>query len=94
MWNDEGPRGPGVGRTLVTILGVLGAFVALDALLAFLALLVIPMFVGSQNPYVGLLLFIVLPVAAVLGAVLAWAAYVVVSARADHVDAGQPHART
>lgn len=93
MWNGERPLASRLGRTLITVVGVLGAFAVLDALLIFLALLIIPVFGGSQNPYIGLLLVVVLPVAAILGGALAWTAYAILSEQGAPGEAGEPRLR-
>jgi membrane protein implicated in regulation of membrane protease activity len=54
--------------------GILGGFAAIDAIFLFLFLVGAAFFVGL-NPYIGLVMFVVLPVITVLGGATAWTAY-------------------
>jgi hypothetical protein len=93
MRKQERPFGSRLGRALLLTVGVLGAFVALDAFLVFGALLLAPLFGGGMNPYVGIVMFVALPLCGFLGASLAWAVYVVLSGRRAPAGANGPHAR-
>ena len=57
-------------RTMVVIIGILGALAVLDALVLFVVVLL-----AGPAPYVGLLLFVAVPVAMVVGMALLWAAF-------------------
>lgn len=57
-------------RTMVVIVGILGALAALDALVLFVVLLL-----TGPAPYVGLLMFVAVPVAIAVGLALLWAAF-------------------
>ena len=69
-------------RTLIVVAGVLGGLAALDAILLLPVLLL-----ASSNPYIGLVTFVALPVAAVVGSALAWTAYTLLKGPARTVEA-------
>lgn len=75
MGKHPGPLGERVGRGVIVVLGMLGGLAALDAVLLFFFLLFVPVFVTPSNPYIGLVLFIVVPLTVVVGSALAWAGY-------------------
>ena len=68
-------------------LAVLGGFVAFDAILLFLVLLLSAMFIAAPSPYIGLVMFVALPIAAIVGGVIAWTAYSVCTDRASESPA-------
>jgi hypothetical protein len=72
MRNHARPRGERFGRAVTIGLGALGA---LDALALFVFLLVAATFVAPLGPYIGILLFVVVPSIMVIGGALAWAGY-------------------
>lgn len=57
-------------RTLIVFMGVLGALAVFDAALLFVVLLF-----AAPSPYVGLLMFVAVPAAMVVGAILVWTSY-------------------
>jgi hypothetical protein len=63
-------------RTAVILLGVMGVFLALDAAVLFFVLLL-----AAPTPYGGLLMFVAVPMAVLLGTTLAWLAWTVVAER-------------
>ena len=60
-------------RTLIIVAGAIGGLIAVDAIL-----LLPIMLLASSNPYVGLVTFVAVPIAAVAGSALAWTAYTLV----------------
>lgn len=69
------PWWSGMARAVLAGAGLLGLFVALDALFLFVLLVVNTVIGGDLNPYAGLVLFVVVPVAVAVGAASAWIAY-------------------
>ena len=69
-------------RTLVVIMGVLGALAVFDAGLLFIVLLL-----AGPSPYVGLLMFVAVPIAMAVGGALVWTAYLLLSPDRDADDA-------
>lgn len=90
MRNRVRSIGEHLGRPLIIIIGVLGGIAALDAVLVFLFLLVGPLFAAVQNPYIGLMV-VALPVVALIGGTVAWAAYLVLQDGAPVSEAEQGH---
>ena len=82
MRNRERAFGERLWRAVVIGLGVLGGFAAFDAILLFLVLLLSAKFVAAPNPYFGLVMFVALPIAAIVGGAIAWTAYTVSNDRA------------
>lgn len=93
MRNRERSVGARLGRALILIVGVLGALAALDAVLMVLVLLAAAILGDGLNPYIGLLTFVALPLAVVLGGALAWMSYLLVAGRAAQPEADRHHAR-
>ena len=85
MGNRERPIGKRVARALILTVGVLGGLMAVDAVLLFLVLLLAPVFIAPANAYIGLVLFVVVPILAGLGGVLAWSAYALLKERTPDV---------
>ena len=77
MRNRERAFGERLWRAVVIAFGVLGGFAAFDAILLFFVLLLSAKFVASPNPYIGLVMFVALPIAAIVGGAIAWTAYTV-----------------
>ena len=75
MRNHARPRGERFGRAVTIGLGALGALATLDALALFVFLLVAATFGAPLGPYVGILLFVVVPSIMGIGGALAWAGY-------------------
>ena len=74
-------------RALLLAVGVIGGFAAIDAV--FLLLVLAGLFVLAPNPYMGLILFVGLPLVGLAGAALVATAYAVLrdrapSSRGDH----------
>lgn len=89
MRNNTRPLGERVGRAVIIGVGLLGALAAFDALLLFCFLLLAAVFVAPPGPYIGLVMFIAVPVTVVIGAALGWAGYSALVERSDtpHADA-------
>lgn len=69
-----------LGRGLLLISGVMGGLALVDAVLLFFFFLVlVPRSAATPNPYLGFVLFVALPMLAVVGAALAAIAYMVSS---------------
>jgi len=79
MRNHARPLGTRIGRAVIIGLGALGALAALDASALFLFLLFAAAFVAPSGPYIGLILFVVVPLTVVVGGALAWAGYYVLT---------------
>ena len=62
-------------RAVVITAGVLGGFAAIDAAFLFMFLVGAAFFVDAPNPYIGLVMLIILPVIMVFGGGTAWGAY-------------------
>jgi len=75
-----------LGRGFFIVLGLLGGLALVDAVLMFLVLLLAAIFIDVPAPYVGLLMFIVLPLVAVIGGALAWTGYSVLIDRAPEPE--------
>jgi predicted membrane metal-binding protein len=82
MRHRERAFGERLWRAVVIGLGVLGGFAAFDAILLFFVLLLSATFVAAPNPYLGLVVFVALPIAAIVGGAIAWTAYTVCHDRA------------
>ena len=67
-------------RGLLLAVGVVGGFAAIDAVFLFVMLAAV--FVFAPNPYMGLILFVGLPLVGLFGAALAAVAYAVLKDRA------------
>ncbi len=80
-----------IGRALLFIIGVLGAFAVIDAALLFFFVLA-AMIVWVPNPYLGLVLFGVAPLIAIVGGGLAAIAYAVLKDRAPVQEVAEHHA--
>jgi hypothetical protein len=87
MRNRERAFGERLLRAVVIGFGVLGGFAAFDAILLFLVLLLSAKFVAAPNPYIGLVMFVALPIAAIVGGAIAWTAYTVWNDRAPESPA-------
>jgi hypothetical protein len=74
MRNRERAFGERLWRAVVISLGVLGGFAAFDAILLFFVLLTAT-FIAEFNLYIGLVVFVALPIAAIVGGAIAWTAY-------------------
>ena len=75
-----------VGRGLILTFGVAGGMLAFDAILLFLFFLLAALVIAPPNPYVGLLMFVGVPIVVVLGTTLAWTAYRVLKERAPEAE--------
>jgi membrane-bound ClpP family serine protease len=91
MWNRERAFGQRLWRAIVISFGVLGGFAAIDAILGFLVLVGAAIAFGLPNPYIGLLMFVALPVIAAVGGAVAWTAYLIVKRRTPQSQAADPH---
>ena len=87
MRNREPAFGERLRRAVVISLGVLGVFAAFDAILLFVVLLLSAIFVAAPNPYIGLVMFVALPIVAIVGGAIAWTAYTVWNDRAPESPA-------
>ena len=94
MRNGERSVGARLGRALILIAGVVGALAAFDAVLLFLVLLTAAVFGDALNPYIGLLLFVALPIAVIAGGAMAWTAYTISSEAGGPRAGNSPHVRT
>jgi hypothetical protein len=92
MRNRVRSIGEHLGRPLIIIIGVLAGMAAVDAVLVFLFLLFSPLFAAVQNPYIGLMV-VALPVVALIGGTVAWAAYLVLQENAPVSDVERGHQR-
>ena len=90
MRNHERAFGERLWRAAVIAFGILGAFAAIDAILFFFVL-VGAAIVFEPSPYLGLLMFVALPAAAVVGAAVAWTAYQVLTRRTQQSQAEEHH---
>ena len=91
MGNRERAFGERFWRTVVIVLAVLGGFAVLDAIVLFAVLLLGAVFIATPSPYIGLLMFVALPLAAIVGGAVAWMAYTVVNDRAQGSPADGQH---
>ena len=91
MRNRERAFGERLWRAVVISLGVLGGFAAIDAVLAFFFLVGSVIVFGAPNPYIGLLMFVALPVIGVVGGAVAWTAYRVLTRHTPDSQAADPH---
>jgi hypothetical protein len=87
--NRERAFGERLWRAVVITAGILGGFAAIDAIFLFL-FLVAAAFFAALNPYIGVVMFIVLPAIAALGGGTAWAAYCSLKRRRPRSQA-DPH---
>lgn len=62
-------------RVSAAVMGIVGVLIAVNALLVFFFVLANAVISGELNPYAGVLLFVIVPVMAAIGAVMAWGAY-------------------
>lgn len=76
MRNQERSFGERVGRGVIIGIGALGALAAFDALLLFFFLLFAAMLVAPPGPYIGIVMFIAVPLTVAIGSALAWAGYI------------------
>ena len=91
MGNRERAFGERFWRTVVIVLAVLGGFAVLDAIILFAVLLLAAVFIAAPSPYIGLLMFVALPLAAIVGGAMAWMAYTVLNDRAQESPADGQH---
>jgi hypothetical protein len=91
MRNRERAFGERLWRAVVISLGVLGGFAAIDAIVAFFFLAGLVIVFGAPNPYIGLLMFVALPVIGAVGGAVAWTAYRVVNRHTPDSQAADPH---
>jgi hypothetical protein len=82
MQNSERPRGKRLWRVTLIVLGLLGGLAVFDAVLLFLVLLLSAIVIAPLSPYIGLLMLVALPLAAIAGGAIAWTAYVLLNDRA------------
>jgi uncharacterized membrane protein HdeD (DUF308 family) len=87
--NRERAFGERLWRAVVITAGILGGFAAIDAIFLFLFLVGAALF-ADLNPYVGLVMFVLLPAITVLGGGTAWAAYCSLKRRTPRSQA-DPH---
>jgi drug/metabolite transporter (DMT)-like permease len=85
--NRERAFGERLWRAAVITAGILGGFAAIDAIFLFLFLVGAAFFVDAPNPYIGLVMLVILPVITVLGGGTAWAAYSVLKRRTPRPQA-------
>jgi hypothetical protein len=91
MRTHEGSFTGRLGQGLWLISGVMGGLALVDAVLLFFFFLVLaPTSAATTNPYIGFVLFVALPVLAVVGATLAAIAYMV-SSDAEPPPSGDEH---
>jgi hypothetical protein len=90
MRNRERAFGERLWRAGVIFIGVLGGFAAIDAILAFFALVGAAIVFGAPNPYIGLVVFALLPVIGAVGGALAWTAYLILGRRRLESEATDP----
>jgi hypothetical protein len=84
-----------LGRGLLLISGVMGGLALADAVLLFFFFLVlVPRSAATPNPYIGFVLFVALPVLAVVGATLAALAFMVSSDGEQPPSADEHHVGT
>jgi hypothetical protein len=84
-----------LGRGLWLISGVMGGLALLDAVLLFLFFLVlVPTSAATAHPYIGFVLFVALPVLAVVGATLAAIAYMLSSDGESSPSSDEHHVGT
>ena len=91
MGNRERAFGERFWRTIVIVLAVLGGFAVLDAIVLFAVLLLAAVFIAAPGPYIGMLMFVALPLAAIVGGVIAWMAYTVLNDPAQGSSADRHH---
>jgi hypothetical protein len=82
-----------LGRTALMIIGIAGGFAAFDAAFLFVFLLLAALVVAPPGPYSGLVIVFVLPVVAIVGAVVAWTSYLALHDE-EAVEDEDPHVRT
>ncbi len=66
---------PRVGRFCLLSIGRLGVFLFVDSLLLFLTLLALLAMGQPLSPYTGILLFLIIPAAGLLGFAMCWFSY-------------------
>ena len=87
MRNHARPLGQRIGRAIIIGLGAVGALAAFDALALFVFLLFAAAFVAPLGPYIGLVVFVAVPLTVVIGGALAWAGYHVLMERPEESPA-------
>ena len=90
MRNRERAFSERLWRAVVISVGVLGAFAAVDAIFAFFFLAGVTIAFGTTNPYIGLLMFVALPVIGAVGGAVAWTAYCVLDRHTRDSRAADP----
>lgn len=91
MQNSQRPRGTRLWRLVLVALGLLGGLAVLDAILLFLVLLLSAIVIAPLSPYIGLVMLVALPLAAIAGGAIAWAAYTLLNDRAAGDGPGEHH---
>jgi hypothetical protein len=79
-----------LGRGLLLAIGIVGALALIDAVVLFFVVLLAAMFSERPGPYVGIV-FVGLPILALLGAAVAAIVYGVLRERAPRAPAGHDH---
>lgn len=74
-------------RVILIVLGLLGGLAVFDAVLLFLVLLLSAIVIAPLSPYIGLLMLVALPLAAIAGSAVAWTAYTLLT---DHAAGHGP----
>ncbi len=69
------PLSSRVGRFCLFCAGLFGVFLFVDSLLLFMALLALLAMGQPLSPYTGILLFLVIPAAGLLGFAMCWFSY-------------------
>ena len=82
-----------LGRGLLLAIGIVGALALIDAVVLFFVVLFAAMFSERPGPYVGIV-FVGLPIIALLGAAVAAMVYAVLRGRGPRLPAGHNHAHT
>jgi positive regulator of sigma E activity len=82
MRNSDRFRGRRLWRVTLVVLGLLGGLAVFDAVLLFLVLLLSAIVIAPLSPYIGMLMLVALPLAAVAGGAIAWTAYTLLNDRA------------
>ena len=82
-----------LGRGLLLAIGIVGALALIDAVVLFFVVLFAAMFSERPGPYVGIV-FVGLPIIALLGAAVAAIVYAVLRERAPRLPAGHNHVHT
>ncbi len=69
------PLSSRVGRVCLLCAGLFGVFLFVDSLLLFVTLLALLIMGQPLSPYAGILLFLVIPAAGLLGFAMCWFSY-------------------